>query len=264
MTRLFARIACTAFVGIVLASPAAAVQRSSTNAPKIDLNIAPEKELLTLPGVDAAVAKQIIAGRPYSSIAELSRAGVPKATIDKIAPLVMVSPATAPPSLETIRRGSPGAPPGAAPPGAGGPRRGGPTAPPGVKVNVNTASEKELATLPGVDMSLAKKIVAARPYEMLKDLSRAGVPAATIAKITALAIAGPSAPPGALRGSDTVDPSYRKGPPVPGMVWANKETKIYYAPGDLRIGTPSQGNWIPETDAIKQGYRPAGSPGTPK
>jgi DNA uptake protein ComE-like DNA-binding protein len=265
MIRVLTRSACIAGFVSVLGIPLAGLQDRPPSAPpksagKIDLNIALEKDLLTLPGVDAAVAKQIMAGRPYSTIAELSRAGLPKATIDKIAPLVMVSPATAPPSLEAIRRGSPSAPPGAHPPGAGGPgARGGPTAPPGVKVNVNTASEKELTTLPGIDLSLAKKIIAARPYDSLKDLSKAGVTAATIAKITPLSIAGPSAPPGALRATETVDPSYRKGPPVPGQVWANKETKIYYAPGDMRIGTPAQGNWIPETEAIKQGYRPAGS-----
>jgi hypothetical protein len=34
--------------------------------------------------------KKIIAGRPYKSVAELGKAGVPKPTIDKLAPLVTV------------------------------------------------------------------------------------------------------------------------------------------------------------------------------
>jgi hypothetical protein len=43
-----------------------------------------------LPGVGPATAKKIIAGRPYSSVADLSKAGIPERTIKKITPMVMV------------------------------------------------------------------------------------------------------------------------------------------------------------------------------
>ncbi|MBE3123607.1 MAG: helix-hairpin-helix domain-containing protein [Planctomycetes bacterium] len=59
---------------------------------KIDLNTASQAELESLPGVDPATAKQIIAGRPYASVADLSKAGVPAGTIERITPLVKVGP----------------------------------------------------------------------------------------------------------------------------------------------------------------------------
>jgi hypothetical protein len=59
---------------------------------KIDLNTASQSALETLPRVDPATAKQIIAGRPYTSVADLSKAGVPASTIEAITPLVKVGP----------------------------------------------------------------------------------------------------------------------------------------------------------------------------
>ena len=54
----------------------------------VDLNRATEKQLTSLPGVGPATARKIIAGRPYGSVEELARAGVPAKTIRAIAPLV--------------------------------------------------------------------------------------------------------------------------------------------------------------------------------
>src|SRR5262249_3652146 len=58
---------------------------------KVDFNTATEKELDQLPGIDPKTAKKIIAGRPYSSVADLGRAGVSKRQVDQITPLVSVS-----------------------------------------------------------------------------------------------------------------------------------------------------------------------------
>ncbi len=65
------------------------------NGARPDINSASEKDLIALPGVGAATAKKIIAGRPYSSVADLSRAGLKPATIDKIGPMVTVGAAPA-------------------------------------------------------------------------------------------------------------------------------------------------------------------------
>ncbi len=65
----------------------------------LDLNTASEKELEDLPGVGRATAKKIIENRPYTSVADLSKAKVSRKTIDKISPLVTVSspaPSSAP------------------------------------------------------------------------------------------------------------------------------------------------------------------------
>ena len=62
----------------------------------VDINSASQKDLEALPGVGASTAKKIIAGRPYSSVADLSKAGVSAKTIETITPLVTVGKASAP------------------------------------------------------------------------------------------------------------------------------------------------------------------------
>jgi len=59
---------------------------------KIDLNTASLAALEKLPGVDQDTAKLIIAGRPYTFVADLSKAGVPADTIEAITPFVKVGP----------------------------------------------------------------------------------------------------------------------------------------------------------------------------
>jgi hypothetical protein len=72
-----------------------ASKRSSKKAPangaKVDLNNASQADLETLPGVGPATAKKIIAGRPYSSEADLSKAGLTKKTISNLSGKVTVS-----------------------------------------------------------------------------------------------------------------------------------------------------------------------------
>ena len=63
---------------------------------KVNLNTATEQELEDLPGVGPATAQKIVAGRPYSSVADLEKAGVTAKTIEQIKPLVTATRSKAP------------------------------------------------------------------------------------------------------------------------------------------------------------------------
>ena len=101
----------------------------------IDLNSATTEELLTLPGVGEVTARKIVDGRPYKAVADLTAAGLPAATIEKIKPLAEAKPL-----------------------------------PDGVDVNHDDL--KALETLPGVGPAMAREIVAGRPFASYEDLGK--------------------------------------------------------------------------------------------
>jgi hypothetical protein len=52
----------------------------------VELNSATIAEIETLPGITPDYARKIIAGRPYQSMADLARTGIPRAILDEISP----------------------------------------------------------------------------------------------------------------------------------------------------------------------------------
>jgi hypothetical protein len=144
-------------------------------------------------------------------------------------------------------------------------------APPSNPVDLNTASESELVSVPGIGASTAKKIIAGRPYSSVAELSKTGIPTSSIKKISPMVkVSGTPAPkPSAsLKPLQPPQANARATPPPvpadtaapgggPGMVWVNTETKVFHEPGDKWYGRTKRGKYMKETDAVAAGYRAA-------
>lgn len=172
--------------------------------PLVDLNSASEKELESIKGVGPATAKKIIAARPYKSVEDLSKTGIPKKTVDGMKPFVKVSPqpaAATPPA--TAKPGTTPAPAQASgkvtPSKAASVKAAVPDAPvvkppakaaapsklaPGQKVNINSADKAQLEALPGIGPVKAQAIIDGRPYQKTDDIMKVkGIKKGTYEKI---------------------------------------------------------------------------------
>jgi hypothetical protein len=115
----------------------------------------------------------------------------------------------------------------------------GATSRPSGRVDLNNATAEELDKLPGVGEVTAKKIIAHRPYESVKDLSKAGLGEKQIEKLQPLVYV------------------YRH--PLPhgapaGLVWVNTATGVYHRESDPWYGRSKEGKYMTEAEAKKAGY----------
>ena len=157
----------------------------------LDLNKATADELVDdLPGVGPATAKKIVAGRPYTSVDDLAKAGVSKRVIDGIRPHVTLGAAMdeAPKTTKTKTTKSKVAKVDIAKETLTG------------KVNLNTADVATLEDLPGIGPATAKAIVEGRPWKSVDDLDKIrGLGTARIAALRDLVTLGDDPAPTAAK-----------------------------------------------------------------
>jgi len=241
----------------------------------VDINTATAAELENVPGIGPSYAKRIIANRPYLTVNELSKTGIPAARLEKILPLVTVQEKVTAKERPAVR----------SKPAAAGEKTASTsgkadalskTQKPTALVDINTATAEQLEAIAGIGPAYAKRIIAARPYASTNDLSKAGIPASRLGNILPLVTVTqlsavtqrPAEKAKPAGGSSTTDPTSAKTvrpadatsveartPPRKGMVWANSESKIYHVEGDRWYGKTKKGEWMTEEDAVKAGYR---------
>ncbi len=157
----------------------------------LDLNTASQPELEALPEIGKTSAKKIIAGRPYASVDDLAKAGLPAKTVAALKPLVTVTaapPKAAPPVTppKTAPAAAPATPTAPPPTSAGAPPKAdtGVKLAPGQTVNLNTASQEMLEALPEIGPVKAQAIIANRPYKKIEDIMKVkGIKEGTFGKI---------------------------------------------------------------------------------
>ncbi len=147
----------------------------------IDINTASEKELESLKGIGPGMSKKIVANRPYKSVDELSRAGIPAKTIESIKPYISVGnhPSVPLPNqkpqdprelqpkqkVPAITPAEPSQKPASK---ASSPNK----LAPGQTVNINTATKDQLESLPGIGPVKAQAIMEGRPYAKPEDIMK--------------------------------------------------------------------------------------------
>lgn len=230
-------------IALVMLSAGATGSFAKEAKAPIDLNTASQQDLEGLKGVGAATAKKIIENRPYKSIDELSKAGLSSKKIEALKPFVKVGPASPaqPAKAETKPAKAPASTEKAATKTAP------PKAPVG-PVDLNTADQKTLESLPGVGPKTAKEIIKGRPYKTVDELSKVkGMSKGKVDALKGMVTVGapkgpqPSAPAGAPAApAPTVPTKAAPAPKAPSGV-EKQAAPMKLAPGQkVNINTASK------------------------
>lgn len=170
--------------GVTQAFAAKKTDTQKSIAGLVDINNATQKELEGIKGVGAATAKKIIAGRPYKSVDELSKAGIKPKAIDAMKPFVTVGTAQAVPVTETATKAvtKATAPVSAATDLTNANKKvktatksastSAAKLAPGTKININTADQATIEKLPEIGPVKAKAIIDGRPYSSIEDIMK--------------------------------------------------------------------------------------------
>lgn len=198
------------------APPAPKASEKPSNA-KVNINTATADELHTLPAVGPYYADAIIKGRPYTSIDQLERKGIPARVIvgfrDRVTlkdtPSATNAPAQPKSKAATSKSKAASSSNKSATRNPG-------TLPGPARTNLNTATQAQLEALPGIGPSLARAIIAGRPYAKVDDIDRVpGIGPAKLATLQPLVTVGvemPDAAPNAL--ADLPKPEDNPAPPA--------------------------------------------------
>jgi competence protein ComEA len=135
---------------------------TSTKATKVDVNTADASTLESLPGIGRVTAQAIIAARPFKSVDDLASVpGIGPSRLAELRGQLKVSDATSARATTSASRGKTAThEPSAS------------AASPIVRIELNSADQTTLETLPGVGPATAKAIMEARPFKTVDDLSR--------------------------------------------------------------------------------------------
>lgn len=201
--------------------------RPAVNLPKVDLNAGTETALASLPSVGDALAKKIIAARPYGSVEELAKAGIGAAKIEQIRPFVTVgdkSPATATRPLVRGPLEGPGVTPVPIESGT---------------VRVVPVPEGAVTTIPVRGNTVKATPAGSGIVRVKPDGSNWPVP--------------PAGEAGGKSGSSAA-------PSASGLVWADMTKKVFHRQGSAGYGMSQPGRVMTEGAAIAAGYH-EGKPG---
>lgn len=163
-------------MGAVPAQAAKGADVLKSVAGLVDINGATQTELESIKGVGPATAKKIIAGRPYTSTDELTKAGLTAKAVEALKPFVTVGKAQAAPksaapvttASSDLKKASKEVKTTAKSTASAAATK----LAPGTKININNADKASLEALPEIGPVKAQAIIDGRPYKSIEDVMK--------------------------------------------------------------------------------------------